>query len=321
MIKVREYDKWNEFVESSPQGTIFSNSEYLLHTGRKFILFYVLRGDVVKAGVSLVLSDDEQSTEIDDLVIYNGIMFVNDKRQKQVSAIFERFEITEFIINELDKKFKKIAMAMSPHFEDARPFLWHNYHSQDLSEKFSYELKYTSYLNIAELKGNINDSDSDMYRNMERLRQRRIRESRIDNSITVREFDPELFIEFYKQMIIMQNIDVSFNKLNQIRNLIEFLLTQKNTECFSVLNHRRDVIYKTLFCYDSKRAYSLFGAGVTEKSERYKGTIAFWDAFKSLANKNNIKEVDLEGINSPKRGWFKLSFGGNLLPYFHFIKK
>jgi hypothetical protein len=29
-----------------------------------------------------------------------------------------------------------------------------------------------------------------------------------------------------------------------------------------------------------------------------------------------IAEVDLEGVNSPRRGWFKLSFGGALLPYY-----
>jgi hypothetical protein len=27
------------------------------------------------------------------------------------------------------------------------------------------------------------------------------------------------------------------------------------------------------------------------------------------------KEVDLEGVNSPHRGWFKLSFGGTLESY------
>jgi hypothetical protein len=322
LLEVQDYKKWDEFVELSPQGTIFSNSEYLQHIGRKFKLFYVLQGAKLKAGISLILSDDEESTEIDDLVIYNGIMFIDDKRQKHVSAIFERFEITEYIINELDKKYKRIEMALSPHFEDTRPFLWHNYHSENINEKFSFVLKYTSYINISELsEKNIEEFDTDIFKKLERLRQRRIKESRINNSITVNDFDPGLFLKFYKQLLNSQSIDVSLNQLNRMNNLIVFLLNSNKAESFSVLNHKKDIIYKTIFCFDSKRAYSLFGAGNLDNNERYKGTIAFWDAFKYLAKEKNIKEVDMEGVNSPKRGWFKLSFGGNLVPYFHLIKK
>lgn len=322
LIKVQDYIKWDEFVESSPQGTIFSNSEYLQHIGRKFKLFYVLRGNELKAGVSLILSDDEKSTEIDDLVIYNGIMFVADKRQKHVSAIFERFEITEYIINELNKKYEKIEMALSPHFEDSRPFLWHNYHSENISEKFSFVLKYTSYLNISEFSDNtINEFDTKIFANLERLRQRRIKESRMNHSITVNDFDPGLFLTFYEQLLHSQNIIVPSNKLNRIHDLIVYLLNSNMAKAFSILNSKKNIVYKTLFCFDSKRAYSLFGAGNLDENERYKGTIAFWDAFKYLAKEKDIKEVDMEGVNSPKRGWFKLSFGGNLLPYFHVIKK
>ena len=32
---------------------------------------------------------------------------------------------------------------------------------------------------------------------------------------------------------------------------------------------------------------------------------------------SGVKEVDMEGINSPQRGWFKMSFGGNTIPYFN----
>jgi hypothetical protein len=32
--------------------------------------------------------------------------------------------------------------------------------------------------------------------------------------------------------------------------------------------------------------------------------------------KKNITKIDLEGMNSPKRSFFKNGFGGNLLPYY-----
>jgi len=35
-----------------------------------------------------------------------------------------------------------------------------------------------------------------------------------------------------------------------------------------------------------------------------------------IAKVKKIKVIDWEGVNSPQRGFFKLSFGGELLPYF-----
>ena len=32
--------------------------------------------------------------------------------------------------------------------------------------------------------------------------------------------------------------------------------------------------------------------------------------------KISVKTIDLEGVNSPKRGYFKTSFGGDIYPYY-----
>ena len=64
-----------------------------------------------------------------------------------------------------------------------------------------------------------------------------------------------------------------------------------------------------------KRSYYLYGAGNPKLSElgRY---FAHWKAFEYLAKEQSIQTIDLEGVNSPNRGWFKLGFGGDLINYF-----
>ena len=69
------------------------------------------------------------------------------------------------------------------------------------------------------------------------------------------------------------------------------------------------------FALDHLRAYYLFGVNKPELRDYHTGTAVLWDAFYEL-NKDGINEVDLEGVNSPKRGWFKVSFGGELKPYY-----
>jgi hypothetical protein len=44
-----------------------------------------------------------------------------------------------------------------------------------------------------------------------------------------------------------------------------------------------------------------------------------WDAFGELAAAG-ITQIDLEGVNSPRRGWFKMSFGGELRAYYQITK-
>ena len=82
LVPVEDFEIWDEFVEKSPQGTVFSNSQYLKAMGKKTIAFFIFKGRVIKAGISLVLTDDEKCVELGDLSIYNGLIFKKNESQK-----------------------------------------------------------------------------------------------------------------------------------------------------------------------------------------------------------------------------------------------
>lgn len=310
--------QWNSFVESSPQGTVFSRSEYLDAVGRRSECLYIVKGDEVKAGLALIMSDDGTSVEFDDLVIYNGIMFAGQADdRKATKARLERFEITEFVIQYLTDAYRNVELALSPQFEDLRPFLWHNYHSPDPAEKYVADLRYTSYLDISVLENSLSAEDTSLFRNMETLRQRNIREAIQSGARVETSLSPDDFGKFYCLLMAAQGEDVSAGQIDRMKNLIGRLVDASLAEMFLVLDADGSLLYTTVFCFDSKRAYYLFGAGNLAVDARYKGTAAFWGAFKALARDKGIKCVDLEGVNSPRRGWFKLSFGGELHPYYH----
>jgi hypothetical protein len=315
--EVRDIDLWYEFVKNSPQYTIFTHPTYLKSFGGKFRLLFVYKGNQIKAGVCLLLSDDEKSVILDDLIIYAGILFGSDPYQKLVKARNEQFEITEFVIKELDSTYNRIEMALSPFFEDLRPFLWYNYHSDRPKDKFVLDLRYTSYLDISELCNGKNEYETKLYKNFETLRQRNIKDGRKKGGKTLILPKIDFFLKFYYQLMASQGERISENKLNNMKAIIKALISNDQAQMFVTFNEKGDIIYITVFCYDHYRAYYLFGAGNPEARERYKGTLCFWDAFNILAKKYGIKEVDLEGVNSPYRGWFKLSFGGRIVPYYH----
>jgi hypothetical protein len=315
--EVGDFKKWDKLVNKSPQGTAFSLYKYLSSSGTFFKLFEIYKGSHLKAGLCIALSEDQTSCKRDELVIYNGILFKVDKFQKQTKARFEMFCITEFIINYLIENYKNIELALSPYFQDIRPFLWYNYHSSRNRDKFKVDVRYTSHINIDELALKKQDEDYSIFERMETIRQRNIREAKKRQDIRVVEGkEIDSFLNFYVSLMESQKQNVSQAKFQRMYSLIDNLLN-KNVAIMTLLKNDKDeILYTTVFCMDQKRAYYLFGAGNPLIDERFKGTITFWETFKILAQKYGVTEIDFEGVNSPNRGWFKLSFGGKLLPYY-----
>ena len=48
----------------------------------------------------------------------------------------------------------------------------------------------------------------------------------------------------------------------------------------------------------------------------WQGVFGHCEIFRYLNQKYDINLIDLEGVNSPLRGWFKLSLGGSLTSYY-----
>jgi len=318
--EVQNKDAWDAFVDASPQGSIFFKYGYLEHAVERFEIYWVKKGGYIKAGIGFVLGDDGKSCVLDDLVIHNGILFVDEPSRKATKARHERFEITECMIKWLTSRFDSVELALAPQFEDMRPFLWHNYHSENNAERFVLDLRYTSYIDVMSLKEFSNEEDTPLFRNLETLRQRNIREARKHGARVEFERKPDAFIAWYHELMVGQGDPQEKEKLSRMRRLIEYLLQSGQAEMIIGKNSKGKSLYSIVFCWDAKRAYYLFGAPSPGAKERYKGTITFWNGFIHLAQSIGLSEVDMEGVNSPQRGWFKLSFGGDLSSYYHIYK-
>ncbi len=314
--KVSDYKIWDSFVDSSPQGTIFSKTKYLQAVQANFELFFIFRGDDIRAGLSICLSKNNNKIVLDDLVIYNGLMFHYDPDQKEISAKLERFAITEFVIDNFVNKYSYLEISLSPEFEDLRPFQWHNYHSRKENERFNLNLRYTSYLDISEFKLGKKDSDMFLFKKLARIRKRRIKEGFSRSATLTQNGDIESFVLFYKSTMEKQGIAIKKEKLERIsylHNNLEKLNIGKN---FFVKEKDGFISYVISICYDSRKCYALMASSNPASKLRYPGTFAYWNAAKNIAINNHLNILDLEGINSPERAWFKTGFGGNLNKYF-----
>ncbi len=312
--------EWNYLVETSFQGSLFNESIYLQLADVGYEQYLIKQGSHIKAGVCVVKGKNPKECKLDDLVIHNGILFSPDPQKKQVKQRFEQFELTEFAIEQLTIQFDIIELALSPQFEDMRPFIWHDYHAQDNKDRFVLDLRYTSYVDISSLRTNEAIETSDAFLALETLRKRHIRQALKNGGVVLQAVSGKILVDFYRDLLVRQGEIPPEGKLTRMEHLVDGLVAAGRGAVYEVQDSAGMVIYAVAYGWDSKRAYYLFGAGHPVISEPWQGTLAHWEAFKDLAQRIQIKEVDLEGVNSPQRGWFKLGFGGDLRPYYQIYK-
>ena len=121
-VKENYYKSWDAIVEKSKQGTAFARTDYLLASLVNFKLWFVFCGPhEIKGGLLIIESSCGRHIELDDMVVYGGLIFVDDPSQKRSSAHAQRFEITSYLVDEMTKKYERIELSLSPCCDDLRP--------------------------------------------------------------------------------------------------------------------------------------------------------------------------------------------------------
>jgi len=316
LVPVTQVDDWDRLVDRSPQGSLFSEIIYLQASQAPHRLYWILQGSAIKAGAILTTSSEGNACALHDLVIYTGLLFNLDEARPGVKRRHDEFQITEFFAGQMAGEYSSMEFQLSPEFADLRPFLWYRYHEPG-GPKFKVDLRYTSYLDVSSLRDyRGREEDSPCFRGLETVRRYSIREANRKGGRVVRGGHGAALVRAYRALMTRQGTVPSEAKLVNMQSVMDALMAAGRGDTFHALCENGTVLYSVFYGWDSKRAYYLFGAGNPERSEPWPGTLVHWEAFKHLAQEREISEIDLEGVNSPQRGWFKLSFGGDLRPYF-----
>jgi hypothetical protein len=311
-------DKWDELVSTSVNGTVFCLSQYLKNIEANISPYYYRRNQELRAGVLVIERDGGLDTYLHDSVIYNGIFFAPPQnKQNRAQIVSEQFDITTFLAEELARVYKSVHMQLHPTITDIRPFLWFNYGAD--APKYSVDIRYTSYLNIEDFSSAGKLENISTYLQASNARRQEIRYAIRDKVVTKEEFNPNLFVDFYNETMKRQDIVVEENVLQEMNILITNLFKTNMGRMFVSYVSSGEPGSMAFFVTDSKRGYYLFGANDPALRDFHTGTAVLWDAFYVLS-REGIKEIDMEGVNSPYRGWFKLSFGGDLRPYYQVYK-
>jgi len=311
-------DYWDNFVNESYNGSVFNKSSYLCSLDLECVPYFCYKNQELMAAVLAIVSPDGKNIIGHPHVIYDGIIYRDLSYLNRSQRYSEEFKIQEFVAESLINSFKSIFFKLHPYITDIRPFLWVNFHSSQ-EKKYSANIRYTSVVCLDDFRNIDNLNEIETYKNASNARRQEIRYSIKKSVITRISSNIDEFIYLYELNMRSQEIIVSSDNLKEMKNLLLRLQNQSLIQIFRSSNSENKLGSMAVFLLDTARkcVYYLFGASDPEMRNQHTGTAVIWTAMKELSK--DFDYIDLEGINSPRRGWFKTSFGGINKNYFHII--
>ena len=315
MVSTKLDAKWDNYVRESKTSTPFLLSTYVVALDGNFRAYYCLKGNEIIAGLLIAVDDSGCNVVGHELMVHDGLFYVNFSALNQSQTLSEEHKISQFIAEFLAGNYKSITLSFSPKIVDIRAFQWVNYHNN--LPKYSESIRYTSYVNIAEFADeSIDFKDYKLYKNASVSRRQEIRYGYAKNVVVEYTDSIEEFLYLYEKTFERQNIILQQNLLPQMKVLLSNLHASGDIKIYTAKNENGNVGSIAIFLLLNDTAYYLFGANDYSLRAEHTGTAVLWRAFKFLS-KLGVTTIDLEGVNSPERGWFKLSFGGAIVPYFN----
>lgn len=295
------------FIRFSPQKNIFCSQEILEFFFEDLDLYTVSKSDKIKSFV--YLNKNNENHIISEPFIYSGIVNHHKQQMKRSRYNNEVFKLNELIVNEIFSKYQKINLNLPLNFVDTRPFLWFNY-GKVKEKKFQITPCYTSIIDI-DFK-----NKEEIFNEIDDVKKRDIKKVLSDKDYKVSDkINLTLLRQFYEKTMKKNNGKFDKNAFNKIFDFIE-KQNNKGKVIQVTTYYLEKPIYSVLFLNDDTSSCYLYGSGDVRIKNRYAGPLALWKAIE-ISLDAKLSYVDLEGINSPYRGEYKLNFGGNIQNYYN----
>lgn len=311
LSKCDDYARWNHFVKSSPQGSIFCRTDFLDSLETDYELWWIEDRGEQRMGTIVLLDENGTPRRAPyPFSLYHGVLC--DDRSAALpthSRVNDALQLEYFLLSKFEERYNRISFCMHPRVEDLRAFSWFHYHEPDKG-RFHIDLHYTGLIDIKTCP------DMETYvASIRRLRKREYRKAQAEGLIIESSQDIDTLARLYWLTLESQGNKFDSAIDRHMRMIARSALSSDYGELLVCKNPAGDAIYATLFLWDEYCAYHLIGN--THPDFRYSGggTFAMIEIIRQCGARGLLR-VDTCGMNSPDRGDYKVSFNAVPVPYF-----
>jgi hypothetical protein len=307
-LEVRELEsgqleKWDRFVERSPQGTIFSESLWLELCGYPFRVLACYKGEEIVGGVAVFEDESRNNTmETVPLTPFQGFLFRNNSFMKP--PLREKLEkkVSFALIEALERRHRNITLCHHYNFEDVRPFYFHTY---GRDSQYIVTVRYTSVVDLTDMNRAWSKMEDNTHCEIHKGEKR-------GNSVEESD-DFEIFDGIHRRTFERQGIERGIPS-ELLARMYAKLKNEDRCQLFLARNFDGSPTSACLAIWDDKRAYHWLAASDPDHRNDGSASLTLWAVFRRMGER--FPEIDLVGCNSPKRAAFKAGFGAILKHYF-----
>lgn len=299
---------WDEFVENSPQGSIFCLSSFLTTLEKTVHRWFVYQSGSVVAAYPVLLENGNPIVAPHAFTLYQGLMFEREIDSLPYhSGVPQKLKIAEFLVTNLAEKYSLISFCSHPHLTDMRAFTWFNYHSRDAGV-FEINTMYTARLDLRDFK-------RDLFINQVRnLRKREIVKAQNAGFKVIITSDIKTLDQLHDMTFQRQSLKRSEDDTTLFYKICQRALADGFGHCMQAINESGEVAASNLIIKDRNAAFYLIGANHPEFRSSGASTLLMFEAI-SKAAEDGASVFDFVGINSPNRGDYKISFNAEPVAY------
>lgn len=296
ILRKEEYDKWNDFVDNSPQGSIYSKSFYLHSVGYLFSIGVVENDSRILAGI--ILAKNELGVHSNPLFVkYLGILYadtteVNSKKGRK------KYKIDRLIIENLPKRVP-ISYLFHPKFTNWLNFFWEGYSQVT---HYTYQICFSEKHDFRKLYS---------IKNSQNIRVAK------KNQLNIVNVELNNFCNIIQKTYEARGKRPPYKK----ERLVNILTELEKYDCFyykGISDSDGNIHAVAGIVYDENSANMILN-GSDPLYRKYAGNTLVIDHMIEFASMN-CKIFDFEGSMHQRIEHFYFGFGGVLTPYYHIWK-
>jgi hypothetical protein len=291
----KQYEEWNQFVEGSPQGTVFQKTTWLKSfDDYKFKLIALTHKNNIVAGIPLVYTSrfGVKFAIHPPFTGYLGVMFRDSIQKYNTRLSFEK-EFSNVAAKQLNEFAQYVSYTFHYNFLDANPFI---------SNGYSVKPYYMYVLNLEkDQNGLLEDMEKDTRNRIKRAEQ---------YNLDCTEASPAEIAKLICTSFERKNQSPQYSKETYEKFLNK--ISQNVPTKSIMIKNKKEPIAGGCIIYDKKRAYYLFGGINSDKEHKGINQLVIWTLIKFVKEDLGLKEFDLQGWPNDGIERFLRGFGGKL---------
>lgn len=304
-LTVDEYDQWDQFVDRSPEGGIYSTSYYLqalcAAAGTQFSILTLWKGTEIVAGIGLHYQEScfGRIVKPRGLLYYNGFVLRPCKTRYPSKATSQRMHLMEPLLYELESDlYAEVTLSHRSPLTDMRLFCWHTW--------LVYP-QYTYIVPIEDMDALWQRTDQNLRRLVNRCNKQGLRYGMVD--------DFKSFYRLHKETYARRNLEPYFS-FERFSNLYQTLLQHNCVQMYAVWMPDGEIAAMQIVLSSGHNVSHTWSAATDSRFLRAGASALLrWKVFEDQQARG-FTHNDLTDAMQPDVARFKGQLGADLVPFY-----